>query len=210
MPDGTLGPAQFVGSSNGVRIRHREYIRDIFSAQSFTLINYFLNPGLSDTFPWLCTIAANFEQYKFHGLIFEFRSTSADALNSTNTALGTLIMGTDYNPASANFINKQQMEQNEWTTSSKPSCSFMHPIECAPSQAAVKLWFVRTGDVPSGLDQRLYDLANFQIAATVSGDSLRIVLWLNCPLTHRVLKLLRTLVSCGAPMMWSSSSQLCQ
>jgi hypothetical protein len=175
--DGAMGPAKFLNSTNGVRIQHREYLRDVSSSSSFTLTNFFINPGLSESFPWLSRIAANFEQYKFHGLIYEFRSTSADALNSTNTALGTVIMGTDYNPASPNFISKPQMEQSEWTTSAKPSCSFMHPIECAPGQAQVKLWYCRSTGVPTGSDQRLFDLANFQFATAVS-DSLRFVLCL--------------------------------
>lgn len=165
--DGSTGPPKFVNSQNGWRIQHREYIQDVFSSTAFELINFFINPGLSTSFPWLSKIAQQFEQFKFHGLIYEFRSTSADALNSTNTALGTVIMGTDYNAAAPNFPNKPIMEQNEWTTSAKPSCSFMHPIECAPNQAAVKLWYVRTGEILDGTDQRLYDLANFQFATVV-------------------------------------------
>jgi len=168
VPDGSLGPPMVINSTNGVHVKHREYITDVTSSTEFALNNYFLNPGLPATFPWLATVAQNFEQYKFHGVLFEFRSTSADALNSTNTALGTVIMGTDYNPASPNFVTKQQMENNEWTTSNKPSCTFIHPIECSSRETQVKLWYVRTGFVPDGQDQRLFDLANFQIAVVGS------------------------------------------
>lgn len=166
--DGSMGPPIVSNSRNGVRIKHREYIKDIVSSTAFSLENFFLNPGLHATFPWLSRIAQNFEQYKFHGIIFEFRSTSADALDSTNTALGTVIQGTDYNPAMANFSNKQQMENNEWSVSTKPSNSCIHPIECSAKESQVKLWFVRTGPIPVGSDQRLYDLANYQIATSGS------------------------------------------
>lgn len=73
------------------RIQNREYIMDIVSGSSANSFNYNtfdLNPGSSVTFPWLNRIAQNFESYRFHGLVFEFKSMSADALNSTNTALG--------------------------------------------------------------------------------------------------------------------------
>lgn len=127
-----------LNSKNGVRIRHREFIQDVSSSTSFVNQLFSINAGLASTFPWLSQIAPNFEQYKFHGLIFEFRSTSANALNSTNTALGTVILGTDYNTAAAAFTSKQQMENNEWTCSTKPSLSVIHPIECAPSQNQVE------------------------------------------------------------------------
>lgn len=72
------------------RISHREYVGDVVSgpSNSFTYKTYSLNPGNSSLFPWLSVISENFESYKFHGLVFEFKSMSADALNSTNTALG--------------------------------------------------------------------------------------------------------------------------
>lgn len=159
-----MGPPQFLNHKNGVRIAHREYIQDIYSTTQFSLNNFFLNPGLKASFPWLCNIATNFEQYKWLGIMFEFRSTSANALNSTNTALGTVVMATDYNPAAPNFTNKPQMEQNEWTTSSAPSVTFQQPIECDPSQNPLKLYLVRSGGIPTGQDQRMFDLANFQIA----------------------------------------------
>lgn len=47
-----------------------------------------INPGQSGSFPYLATIAQNFTSYQFHALRFTFVSTSASALNSTNTNLG--------------------------------------------------------------------------------------------------------------------------
>lgn len=148
-------------------IAHREYIKDIVSAptaNTFQNENFILNPGLASSFPWLATIAQNYEQYRIRGCVFEFKSTSADALNSTNTALGQVIMATDYNPASVNYTNKQQMENSQFAQSAKPSLSMLHGIECDSKQTPVSQLFIRTGAVPSGQDPRWYDLANFQIA----------------------------------------------
>lgn len=150
-------------------IRHREYIGDIISSSSantFNLQSFNLNPGLPASFPWLATIAQQYEQYEFEGIVYEFKSMAADALNSTNIALGTVIMGTEYNSALPNFINKQQMENHEFSSSCKPACSSFHPIECARSETALPISYVRTGAVPANADIRMYDLGNFQIATT--------------------------------------------
>jgi len=58
------------------------------------------------------------------------------------------------------------MENNEGTMSAKPSKTFLFPIECSGKENPFKKWFIRTGPIPSGTDQRLYDLCNFQIATS--------------------------------------------
>lgn len=163
------GPPAMHSIGREVRICHREYLGDIItgSAGAFTIQSYALNPGLFSTFPWLSAIAQNFEQYRINGMVWEFKSTSADALNSTNTALGTVIMCTEYN-ASANigatFANKQQMENHEFCSSARQSCSMLHPIECKKSLTPISELFVRAAAVPAGQDARLYDMGTFAIA----------------------------------------------
>nr|AQU11706.1 capsid protein [Cruciviridae sp.] len=153
----------------GVRICHREYITDINSSVNFINSQYNINPGLSSTFPWLSGVAQNFQQYKLHGMIFTFVSTSADALNSTNTALGTVIMSTNYNASQAPFLNKSQMENNEFTTSSKPSNNIMHMIECDPKQTIQEgKFYIRTGSLPANQDIKTYDVGLFQLGTVGS------------------------------------------
>jgi len=98
-------------------------------------------------------------------LIFEFKSLSSDAVLSSaaNSALGAVIMATEYNSLSAAYPDKRSMENSQYATSSKPSESFIHPIECAIAQTSVNELYVRSGPVSSG-DLRLYDLGIFQIA----------------------------------------------
>lgn len=148
-------------------IYHREYLGDLitsatpgaFKRQSFTI-----NPGLNTTFPWLSTIAQNYEQYKVHGMVFYFKTTSGESVASTNTALGTVIMATDYNVNAAPYASKTEMENSQFAQSFKPSISAMHGIECAPSELPLKNYYVRTGDVAASDSIKWYDLANFQIA----------------------------------------------
>jgi len=149
------------------RVVHREYISDVISsstAKAFSIASYSLNPGQVSTFPWLASIAAQYEQYRIKGMVFEFKSMSSDALNSTNTALGSVILATQYNASSPAFTNKQQMENYEYGQSCKPSQSVVHGIECLRSATPVDELYVRIGPVTSGQDIRVSDLATFYIA----------------------------------------------
>jgi hypothetical protein len=61
---------------------HREYLGDIQGTAGFNNTAYPLNPGMSQTFPWLSTVAENFQEYRIHGLVFEFRSLITDFVTS--------------------------------------------------------------------------------------------------------------------------------
>lgn len=170
---GGMSPPMITNSvvNGGVIIRHREYLRDIPAATNFTNYEFPINPGISSSFPWLAQIATSFEQYRFRGLVFEFKSTSADNVLSgaASTALGTVVMGTKYNVLDEPFTNKFEMENWEFTSSCKPSLSCMHPIECAKSQTPVSMLYIRPGNQTTSSanvvgDLRLYDLCNFNLA----------------------------------------------
>jgi len=164
---GSGGPPSFKSAADGsIVMSKREFLQDISGSTAFTLQNFLINPGLFATFPFLSALAVNFEQYEMLGLVFEFKSTSATALNSTNTALGVVIMATNYDTLDANFASKQQMEAYEFSTSCAPSQSALHPIECDPRLNALSNMYVRSTSVPVGADQRFYDLGNFQLATT--------------------------------------------
>jgi len=165
---GGMSPPYVVNSMNkgSVIVRHREYICDIAATTAFTVRSFPINPGLPQTFPWLSQIAASFEQFRMRGCLFEFLSTSSDALlsTSTSTALGTVNMATQYDVAHPDFPDKRSMLNHEFANSSKPSCTFIHPIECKKSRTTISELYTRDGEVPDGSDPHLYDLGNFQIA----------------------------------------------
>lgn len=166
---GGMTVPQIVNSVNGggVIIRHREFIKDIVATQAFSVESFLIQPGLANTFPWLSQIANGFEQYRLRGMIFEYNTTSSDALLSTatSTALGTVIMQTEYDVADAIATSKRQMLNSEFASSSKPSCTFIHPIECKKSLSAQNILYTRGAIAPPpNFDQRLYDFARFQIA----------------------------------------------
>jgi len=168
---GGMNSAQIVNStiSGGTIVRHREYIGEVSPTEAFTITKYPINPGQKKTFPWLADSGggAGYEQYRMRGMIFEFVSTSSDSILSSgsSTGLGSVIMATDYDALDAPYPNKRAMLNSEYASSAKPSCSFIHPIECKNSLTPAHMQYVRTGEsFPTGGDPRWYDLGNFYIA----------------------------------------------
>jgi hypothetical protein len=150
-------------TGNAVVLRHREYVSDIVASSSFTIETYNINPGLVGSFPWLSGIAQNFEEYRITGMIFEYKTLSADYTSAASAALGYVVMATQYNVYNPVFPDKKTMENYEFSNSAKPSDTFIHPIECKRSLNPVNELYVRAGAVTSG-DLRLYDIGMFEIA----------------------------------------------
>jgi len=166
---------QFKTTTDGILVSHREYLRDVYGSVNFTnnlgnsvAVSPFsglINPGNPILFPWLSSIAQSFEIYEFMGLIFEFKSTSASALNSTNTALGVVVMSTNYDVLDNNFTTKQQAESYEYTVSTAPCESKIHPVECAPFKNPMNEFYVTGVSSTNTLlgDPRLFYMGNFQL-----------------------------------------------
>lgn len=196
-------------NDGAVRIRRSEYIGDVITssvAGNFQNNSYYVNPGLGNTFQWLSQVAADFEEYEFEGIYFEFRSMSADALNSVNTALGQVILSAEYNAANSPFASKQEMENYEGGVSIKPSESVKFFLECAKDKTVLPSLYVRTGAVPPNQDQRLYDLANFQLATNgFQGTNVNVgELWVCYQVALRKPKLFEAL-GLGIGYNWSTS-----
>jgi hypothetical protein len=170
--DGGMSPPQIINATrnNGVIIRHREYIADVIASPTFSNSVYNINPGLQGTFPYLSQVAAAFEMYKMRGLVYEFKSTSSDSVLSSNTssALGVVAMATQYNSVANSFTSLLQLENHEFANASKPSCDFVHPVECKRSEIALAEQYVRSGTPPANADLRLYDVGVLNVA--VSGS----------------------------------------
>jgi hypothetical protein len=136
-------------------VSHREYLGDITGTAAFTNLSYPLNPGMAQTFPWLSSIAKNYQQYRFHGLIFEFRSLITDFV--TGGSPGVIVMTTNYNADDVAFISRQEAENAEYAVATKPTLNQIHMIECAETETANKLYYVRSADLPVGQDKRATD-----------------------------------------------------
>lgn len=129
------------------RVKYREFIKDIRSSSTlnaFQVEKFVINPALSRTFPWLSGFARQFQQYAIRGMCFHFRTTSTDALTNTNTNLGSVLLSTQYLTTAPDFVNKQEMDSYQYTTTNKPSRNINHYIECAHDVTPLNVLFTRT------------------------------------------------------------------
>lgn len=161
----TSPPPVFRSDSHSTRIVHREFLGDVTGntgafTQRFKLP---INPNQAQTFPWLSNIAVQFEEYKFHGLIFEFKSTSGNAVSSTNAALGTVFMATQYNVYAPDFRDKQTLDAYEYSVSTRADTSILHPIECDPKLNDREVYFVDSSQFAAGGDLRMTNMGNFYL-----------------------------------------------
>jgi len=155
------GPARFAASPD-VIIAHREFVGDVGGSQAFTVNTFTLNPTNPALFPWLSGVAVNWDQYEWVGILLEYRATSSFATTAANTALGTVIMATDYNLSNAGFSSKVDMENYEGAVSCPPDQSFYHMVECARKETTIEVMYTNQ----NGNDQRFTSLGDFQIATT--------------------------------------------
>lgn len=150
-------------------ISRKEYLCDVVSgslvgpATGFNVQSYPLNPAQPGSYPWLASIAANYEQYDIMGMVYEFKSTSGDA-TGVNTSLGSVIMATQYDPTKPIFQSKLEMEDYFFSTTCKPSSSMLHAIECKNTLSPTSgLLYTRSGSL-TGTDLRWTDFGKFSIA----------------------------------------------
>lgn len=161
----TQSQVPFMHSTDeSITLKHREYITDISSTTTFTATSYAINPGMLSTFPYLSSIAGNFQEYKFQGLNFEFKSTSANALNSTNTALGYVALACQYRSDATTPATKTELMNITWSEDGKPSNDILLPVECKPTENAMPIQYVRQGSLPSNSDIKMFDLGKLVVA----------------------------------------------
>lgn len=158
-------PPHMANSKHYNIFRHREYLGDISTpGAAFNIQAFPINPGMVQTFPWFSSLAQNYSAYKPRGIVFEYKAMSADALNSTNTALGSVLLATQYNVLQPAFLNQSQMLNYDKSTATVPSRSCLHPVECDPNSLPFREYTVRHGAIPTGQDARIFDMATFYIA----------------------------------------------
>jgi len=157
--------ASFGNMSNATIVKHREFIRDIvIPASPETFVNNLIqvNPGLRSVFPWLSSIAGNYQEYQFIGCVFEFRSTCSDS--ATTLPLGSIIMASNYDVSDPMYPDKRHMENSQFCVSGKPSLGLIHPIECDPHLSFSPIKYVRSAALDAGLDHKLFDHVNLMVA----------------------------------------------
>lgn len=150
-------------SSGSIRFPYRELLTELNGSTGFVNQAFALNPGDVNTFPFLSKLAQYFTEYNFESLRAVFVSQSADALNSTNTALGSIHMATNYNALEPAFTSEAQVLVTPGVTCTKPSTDAVHYIDVMPRNGRETL-YIRSSAVYGNADARLDDLGLLQIS----------------------------------------------
>lgn len=165
-------------NNQSVVVRHKEFVTEVRGAQAFTVRQSFdINPGVVGTFPWLAGIASRFQEYRIRGMVWHYVPTSGNAVASTNAALGTVMLQTSYRSNDSPPANKIELLNEYWSSEAVPSEAFCHPIECDPKENPFNVQYIRSGAVPDGDSELMYDLgvthlcvSGQQVDDTVLGD----------------------------------------
>jgi len=130
---------RIVGASYRLPYRE-ECLGTISTSVNFANTTFILNAANTNTFPWLAPIAAKFEYYRFSKLMLKFVSSSADAVGSTNTALGTMLFNTNYDVLDPAFPTQIAMEDygaGRLHAETIPSKNITHTMEPAGVKGGV-------------------------------------------------------------------------
>lgn len=98
-------PQTTPAGAGAIRVRHREFIKNITSEHTFEngVLELGINVGDTEMFPWLSNIANGYERYCVNSM-----SISYEPFVST-TESGAVIMQVDYDPADEPPISKSHM-----------------------------------------------------------------------------------------------------
>lgn len=158
------GARDFPGTfgTGGIRLQFREYIGDVTAINNpsgFNVTSYTLNPGLFQSFPYLSQLALNYEQYTFHGLAYEYVSTTSPY--STVPNMGSVVIAHESNPDRKPYVSKFEMENSENAISTRIDNCMMYGVECADARA--KGFLVRGSTLSIGTLSP-YDFGNLYVA----------------------------------------------
>jgi len=96
------------------RFKKREFITNVIGQEDFTPLGYAVNPGDSETFPWLSQIAPAFQKYKFHKLKFLYETSSPTIIG------GVVILAPEFNVTDPLPESKQDLLEYKYATRSAP------------------------------------------------------------------------------------------
>jgi hypothetical protein len=149
------------GGDCRIRVRHMEYIQDVpapSGSGAFQLTSIPVNPGFATTFPWLQALANNFESYKFHRLVFHFRTEASSA------TVGKVILVVDFDASDTAPVNKAGLLANRVKGDGAPWQTFAVRCDSQDLNKFGPQRFVRSTALAANLDIKTYDVANLYIA----------------------------------------------
>lgn len=155
---------QVAQTRGGVRIRHRELIGTVNGSVAFSATKYVCNPGMAATFPWLAPQAAQWEQYRFHRLAFEF-------ITRTSTAtVGSVLLAPDYDPRDPSPSTEAQVSAYQDAVEDATWRDQRCELNVASMHSLGPRKFIRSAAI--GLsDIKTYDVANLFMCTTEEANT---------------------------------------
>lgn len=146
-------------------VRHREYCQDVLGSVNFTIqLGLSINPGSTNLFPWLSSMASNYESYLFNSLIFRYENTC------NTVATGTVILAVDYDPDDPLPSTKAQALAYRGSVRS-PAWSHSEHRSLREDLSKRKSYYVRRGALPAGAERDTYDVGTLNVITQGMGDT---------------------------------------
>lgn len=159
-----VGRANIGNLGNGaIRVRHREYVRDITGTTNFTVASIAVNPGIAASFPWLSAVASRFERYKFNSLRFDY------VPSCSVTTSGTVMAAYDTDATDSAPTSKLQLLAYQNATRSPPWAAWSATL---PRVKDFQDRYVRDGTAPTSTDLKMYDVAALHTATATTETTL--------------------------------------
>lgn len=154
----TMSKPQTRNLANGnILVRHREFVADLNGSVEFLIQRSpHINAGSRVLFPWLASIANNYESYIFNSLIFRYESTC------NTTTSGSVVLAIDYDPDDQFPESKQELMDFSSSVRCNPWLSCEHKSLKGDLNKR-KTYFVRNAGVPAGAERNTYDVGTLYV-----------------------------------------------
>lgn len=149
------------GTSDGFRIRNIEAVNALAGDESEFILHdsYSLNPCNSTLCPWLSSQAANYQEYRWNGIVFIYVTEMSDAVVTGTGSLGYIGMSVNYDATSPPPSNKREALNSFWSIMTKPSKNYVSFLECSPAENPSRVLYTWEGvDSPPATASQLYNL----------------------------------------------------
>lgn len=153
-----------INRSGDIKVAHREFISDLNGSTGFAVNSFAVNPGLSQVFPWLSSIARRYESYRFEKLKFSYET------GAPTSATGSVLGAIDYDASDPSPQTKVQVMSYRSAVRSPPWSDF-----CMESKKEDldkrSSYFIRKSALSANEDVKLYDVGNFFLCTQGQADS---------------------------------------
>lgn len=138
-------------------VSNTEHFMKITATNEFTCTAMHINPGNSEMFPWLSSVAGGWELYRFLKLKFHYKTNTATTTN------GTILGSIEYAPGSPLPTDYKTMMAYQGAVSSPLYRDFVMPVDIKSAFSQMQWKNVRQ-DLNEVDTRKAYDTADLLIA----------------------------------------------